>query len=129
MHSVKTIALIAFFLAVIFIAGGYTLDMLVSTAERLDQQIASIERNTRNERWEDASKELQDFLKDWEKIEPGWALLLDHSEVDNIDSTLTRMERYIETRDISSALAEISTLRHFIRHIPEKETFSLKNIL
>ena len=129
MHSAKIVASIVFLLVVIFIAGSYSLRVMVSTAERLDQQISSIEKNTRDKRWEEASRELQVFLRDWESIEPGWALLIDHSEVDNIDSTLARMEKYIESRDMSSALAEIATLRHYIRHIPEKETVALKNIL
>ncbi|MEG6611426.1 DUF4363 family protein [Pseudoclostridium thermosuccinogenes] len=129
MHTLKIISSIALIIAAVFIAGTCAQNSLASTSKHLDSQISAIEKSMKDGMWEDALNKLKALTEDWEKAETSWSMLLDHQEVDNIDSTIARMSQYIENRDISPALAEIETLRLYIRHIPEKEALTLKNIL
>ena len=57
-----------------------------------------------------------------------WAILIDHTEIDNIDMALAKIEQYIKTGEKGLALGELSSLELLIRHIPDKEKLSLENI-
>jgi len=61
-------------------------------------------------------------------MEKAWTVFLDHEEIDNIDTSLVRISKYIETKNTSMAMSEIAVLRQFVKHIPENESLSLKNI-
>jgi hypothetical protein len=79
--------------------------------------------------WGNAKARIASVNSDWKSTSKIWTALIDHIEIDNIDASLSKMEKYISVKDTSMALAEIATLQLFIRHIPEKEAFNLKNIL
>lgn len=128
MHSAKVTAAIIALTAAIIASGLFALFILSSSSKKLDESVLKIEDNTRAGEWKKAEEELKSFKENWGDTRRKWAMLLDHIEIDNIDSTTSRMSEYIKARDTSSALAEIAELRQFIKHIPEKEAFSLKNI-
>lgn len=112
----------------IMCAGIYSISTLKSTASKLEDQIIRVEETAKTENWEAATNILSDTKLDWEKSEKSWAILLDHIEIDNIETSITRVEKFIETKNKSMALAEVATLKQYIKHIPEKESFNLKNI-
>lgn len=128
MHSFKIVSAIALLLIVLVGAGIYTQSTLSSTAQHLESQIAEVERNTIAEDWDKAGNSLERVEKDWGKTEKTWTTLIDHTEIDNIDYTLSKLSKYVETESKSLALAEIAALKKYIQHIPEKESFLLKNI-
>jgi hypothetical protein len=53
---------------------------------------------------------------------------VDHQEIDNIDITLSRLQRFVETCDKASSLSEASALAKYVSHIPEKELPNMRNI-
>ncbi|MFZ5987632.1 MAG: DUF4363 family protein [Bacillota bacterium] len=128
MHTVKVLASLTILLALIIGSSFITNRTLHSTAQRLEDQINKIESSTINGDWNSAQKNLASIEEEWPRVEKTWTVLLDHIEIDNIDTALLRMSKYVETKNSSMALAEIAALRQFIKHIPEKESLSLKNI-
>lgn len=128
MHSFKVITSIIVLLAVIIGASIFSSRILASSSEKLQQQISEIERNTSEGNWEKAEESITSVEKDWEKLEKTWAKLIDHMEIDQIDNTLSRLTKYIETQDKPLALAEAAALKKYIEHIPEKESLQLKNL-
>lgn len=128
MHTIKIIAgLSALFLLLLGVS-IYTSKIITNSSENLEQMVTRVEENARAGDWKKAEEELAKVSKDWEKTERTWAMLLDHIEIDNISTTLRRMERYIETENPSSALAEAAVLKQYLKHIPDKESFRLKNL-
>lgn len=127
-NTVKVITSLVLITALVFGVSIYTKNIIDSTSRNLENQVTVVEDNTRAGNWEKAEAELSNMEKDWSRTKKIWAMLLDHIEVDNIDETLSKMSRYIESRESSLALAEASTLKQFIKHIPEKESFKLENI-
>ncbi len=101
---------------------------LNKSSQLLQQSIDKVEDNTKAGRWEEAKKELASIQENWSTIQKPWTILLDHMEIDNIDTSLSRMEKLLETGNTPLTLAEAATLRQYVKHIPDKEAFNLKNI-
>jgi len=129
MHSTKIIAFIAVLVSFIIGASVYTTRLLDVTAESIEKRIHKLEDYTKTEDWHKANSEFEKIKKEWSKTQKTWTLLLDHFEIDNIDSTLARLKNYIEAQDKVMTLGETATFFQFIKHIPQKEAFNLKNIL
>lgn len=98
------------------------------SAQKIDHQIRKIEANSRSNDWINANKELSNLEKQWEKSSNTWAMLIDHVEIDNIDDSLTRMKEYIKAKNSVLSLGELASLKQYVSHIPQKESFNLINI-
>lgn len=129
MHSAKIITSIIALFAVVLIASFYTTNILSSTSNKLENHISSIESNVKSDNWSKAEQDLSNTQKTWNKTQKSWAILLDHVEIDNIDSTLARLSNYVDTKNKPLILGEIAVLRQYVKHIPDKETPELRNIL
>lgn len=125
----KPLIIIIFLVAVIIIGGCLTLYALDSESQRLDADLSRLEGEIKNQNWDAAEKELEEFHRKWDKTSTLWSMLIDHYEIDNIELALSELVSYVKTRDKNEALAQMSSLRVLIKHIPEKEAFSLKNVL
>ncbi|MCX7923180.1 MAG: DUF4363 family protein [Clostridia bacterium] len=127
-HSFRVISSLVILLALIVGASIYTTSALANSSKNIEDQISQIETDIKANNWENANKKLSEIESNWSRTEQTWAMLLDHIEIDNIDIALSRMSKYIEVKDMNLALAEAATLKKYIGHIPEKESFGLKNI-
>lgn len=125
----KVITSIILLIVIIIAVSLYSMNSLAESSEKLEKYIVNIEKNTKEGNWEKAKKEIESIQKDWEKTEKLWTVLLDHIEIDNIDEAISKMSMYVELENAPLALGEATTLRQYIKHIPEKESFSIKNIL
>ena len=66
----------------------------------------------------------------WDNTKNKWAALIDHEEIDNIEETMHRVEMLIgDPEEKVELLSELNRLRFYLKHIPEREAFSLENVL
>jgi hypothetical protein len=100
-----------------------------NTSKKLDQVIKSVDISLTHKHWDQALKKLQTIKQRWQKTQPIWAMLLNHSEIDSIDQALIRTMKATQSKNYSESQMELGSLQHFIRHIPEREKFNLVNIL
>jgi hypothetical protein len=128
-YSIKVITTVSVLLAVLIFSGIYTTRSLYTNAGIIESQINMVENSVKAGDWAKVKALLEDVEEKWSRTEKSWTMLLDHIEIDYIDIALTRLKSYIEAEDKSLTLGEIATLRQYIRHIPEKESFKLKNLL
>lgn len=126
--TAKNAALAIVLVLLILGAGILVLGALDQSSKRLESHISLMENRMQSGDWKGAKESLQILESDWSKIKGTWAMLIDHIEIDNIDTSLSRAKQYIETQQYSLALAEASVLKQFVRHIPKKEGFNLENI-
>src|SRR3989339_260942 len=96
----------------------YGINSLKKTADNLNNYIIEIENNTVFKNWANASIIIKDLKNNWVKERSTWAILIDHNEIDNIDISIEKISKYIETKNNSLALVEIATLKLYIKHIP-----------
>jgi len=113
----------------ILVSGALAKNSLEKSSEKLENYVARIEAGIENGEWENAQIILSDLQKDWHETKTSWAMLTDHAEIDNIDEALARFPKYLETRQLPLLLAELSVLKRYFRHIPQKESLNLENIL
>lgn len=99
------------------------------TADNLYSSTQSIEKNVQAKHWTEAQKQFSTFQANWDKTSKKWSVLEDHSELDNINTTMAKAKKFMEAKDYPGATSEIAQLKLLIKHIPEKEAVNLKNIL
>jgi len=126
--NTKIIIFIVVLFIIIIFSGTFTINYLKNTAESLELTVNGAIESVTNKQWSYAQKQLEEFNNTWDSTKYYWAMLVDHFEVDNIDDCFTKTRKYVESEDYSSSLAELEALKYYIRHIPEKEGFTLKNI-
>lgn len=109
--------------------GFYTQHALQSTADRMLGGIRQLDAVLAGDDWDRATGVVKAIQEDWERHKKWWAVFIDHQEIDNIDTSLVRTSKYIETRESAQAAAELGVLELMLKHIPEKERVNLQNIL
>lgn len=102
--------------------------ILTESSRRLVNYIERIESSAKSDNWEETEQAIAEIENDWSRTQKVWAMLIDHMEIDNINTTMSRMIRFLKLREKSMALSEASVLRQFIEHIPEKIEFNFENI-
>ncbi len=122
----------------LIISGAITLFLLLSSigsykyiersSGELVARIDTVEKLIYARNWEVAKKELDDTEQNWEKTKDWWSVLINHEEVDKIDISLKRLEKYVETEGLSLSLGELSALKLLFGHIADTEAFTFKNI-
>ena len=102
---------------------------MISEAQRLDEDLSTLEETIKNQNWDTASEKLEDFHSRWDKVRSLWSMLIDHYEIDNIELLLSELVSYVDNKDKNESLSRMSSLKTLIKHIPKKESFNLENIL
>lgn len=121
--------IISLFGLFVFLILGFSIQSyLYDSADFLNQKLAKVEPDLENNNWEPALMKLKSLENAWAKTKPIWAVLINHKEMDLIEETLNKTIKAVFCKSYTDALINLSVLRDFIRHIPEKERFSMVNI-
>jgi hypothetical protein len=122
--------LLAIFFLIVIISGSLSSIYYISRqSDALQEQLVELEKHIDAENWDKARSIYNDFKQRWVKIDHIWSMLIDHNEIDYINTDLGELESYIKTQEKADALAKVSSLQWLVKHIPEKEFPVLKNIL
>lgn len=126
MRTLTTIFSIVFILA-----GGslITHQYIQTTTHALVTQLETIEQSITTRNWKNAQTELDTTHDRWDKNQTWWTILLNHEEIDTIDLSMERLEKYVVTEDNSLALGEISALKLLFDHIADSDQLNIRNIL
>ena len=99
-----------------------------SSAKNLSTKLESVEQLVTAQKWDVAQENLSLTKQNWDGTKTWWSVLLDHQEIDNIDISISRLDKYVETKGLSLSLGEVSTLKMLVEHISDKERLSMKNL-
>lgn len=125
----KQLIIIAISLLIFIVIGISSNNYLLSSAKEISSDIDNMEVYSKQNDWYNTTNELVSLKDIWNKNKKIWAILIDHFEIDDIDSSIAKTSKYIETKNISDTLGESSNLKLLIEHIPETHLLNLKNIL
>jgi len=121
--------IVVFILAVAILCTSiYINESLRSNAKQLNKHIVVLELDVAKQNWTVAKIQFKQVYRIWKKTEKAWTLLIDHTEIDNINISFQKLRIYIDTQDRTMALAEIAVSKKYIQHIPEKEKFKIRNV-
>jgi hypothetical protein len=109
--------------------GIYTIKTVEGEAESLHTLMVELEDNIFNNEWESAKSIAETTQKQWDKYKKVWPMLIDHFEIDNMNTKLAELHAYIISRNKTETLSKIAALKVLIKHIPERESFIIQNIL
>lgn len=116
-------------LTILIVGSGLWMEKyLIISSEELAAHFEHLEQALSIQDWEEAGTVLNNSWDIWHKIKKNWAPLIDHEEIDKMDLSVARVAQYVNSKQHSLALAELSVLKLLIRHIPEKESLNLQNI-
>jgi len=117
-------------LVVLLIGGSLTSYQYIETSTlAISAPLETVEQCISTQEWQVAQKELDTTQQRWDKNKDWWTVLLDHEEIDTIDISLKRLEKYIEAQDVSLSLGEVSALKLLVDHIFDTEKLNFQNIL
>lgn len=117
-------------LVILLLGGSLTASRyLETTAQTMGTEIEAVEQSISAQKWEAAQNELGIAQQNLEKNKTWWTVLLDHQVIDDITMSMTRLDKYIETRNIALSLGEVSALKLQVDNISETEKFNFQNIL
>lgn len=121
--------LFAVLIVLIVIFSGFMIKRYLDTStDKLINQIIELEASINKNEWEKANDIVIKLNDDWEKTENIWTIFTNHHEIDSISITLKNTLEYIKLKDKTDSLASLSSLKHYISHIPEMEKVVIKNI-
>jgi hypothetical protein len=125
----KTWLLGFFGFTLLILLGLFSHHYLQQSSNRLCFQINRIDHSLVKQQWEPAKQRLAALSQQWRRTEPLWAVLIHHQEIDNIENALVRLHKAILSQDYPGSQMSSGELRHFLQHIPQREEFTLVNIL
>lgn len=127
-RTLKVLVFIAVLIIAILGISLYANSLLGRSASKMQDQLLLIESSAAKDDWQEAHKEIVRMQKDWSDTKKTWATLIDHFEIDNIENAMVRLQKYIDTNEKSLTLAEIATLKQYVKHIPSMVSPRLENI-
>jgi hypothetical protein len=128
LHTFKILGSILLVLALIIGSSFFASRTLYSSTQIIEEKILEIETNTYEKDWESAKDNIKTVMESWPKTEKKWSVLLDHSDIDAISTSIFRLSIYLEAKNITLALAETASLKQLLKTIPHREVLSLTNI-
>ena len=123
----KDVIIITIIIALIIISNFLIENYLNKTSQDLVKELEEIKELIKNNN-EEAKKKIDNFEEEWKKINPVWATIVMHQELDNIYQALIKVKSYAENDEITDALQEIETAIFFANHVRDRERVCLKNI-
>ncbi len=125
----KQLAYSLIIVILIITVGTLTIKMLKKESESLHDLFTEIENSIYIDEWEKAKNIVKETQNQWDKYKKIWPMLIDHLEIDNVTVKLSELQAYILNQDKTESLSKLAALKVLMKHIPEKESFIIQNIL
>ncbi|KJS20423.1 MAG: hypothetical protein VR72_14905 [Clostridiaceae bacterium BRH_c20a] len=114
---------------IIFMFSFYSVSVLAQTTEDMTTILEKVEKAVLEHNWELAKLSMDEFEKHWDKKNFVWSLLIEHSEIDNIDISICHIKSYMKLQELTETYVEVKTLFKYLKHIPEIEKLTIQNLL
>ncbi len=125
-----SVPLALFLLIALIVSLGYgSYHLLQKGAADLLLPVERIKESVLREDWESAEKHFRETVNTWQTENKYWPILINHQEMDNIEECLNSLKSHLHYKSSNEAVVELYNLIFYIKHIPEKESLNLKNIL
>jgi hypothetical protein len=128
MHKWSGWLLILAIVVMIITGGILSQRYLDRSADELASQLERVQQAVEQKDWMTSEGGFALLEERWNRVHSNWELFTDHLELDNLELSLIRLQKFIETRDEVNARVEAGEAMDLIRHIPERERLTWRNI-
>lgn len=115
----------------IFIGNGITQKNTKYAAEHTSSQLSSLKEimiSDEENRKEELEEKVDKIHEEWDEKYEKLAYYIEHNELEKIESGLTLVRSYIETEEYTESIGKVDETIYLLRHLEDKNKFSLKNI-
>lgn len=125
----RTLIILLLMMSGLVVGALYMQNYLVTSAEHMSNQLSTLLLAVKAEHWDEAHSQVKLLQTDWQRVRTVWNIFTEHEEIDDMNGTLARLAGYIDENEAPSSLAEGRSALQLLRHIPEKESLTLINLL
>ncbi len=124
----KVWATVVGFLILVIVLMLISTHIILGAADKIESELSGLYENVIKNNYKLANSNYLDIVKKWGEYKKGWAMLIEHQEIDRIDEELTKIKEYLLEQDRTLLLSEISLLKFYIRHVREMILLKIENI-
>ena len=122
--------IIAMCILLVLLAGLIFYHLILHDLSYKDAEDLGIVYNLIEEdRWQESSDAFLSFQEEYQKKEGIMKVLVDHAELDSIESSLIATYEFINAQSKSDALDATARSIFLIRHLEDKNRFNAENVL
>ena len=126
----KTLVISMLGFLIIIILAIFIQKYLEKSSEMLIIEIDKLMEAVEDDKINESVQRREKVQEKWDNTKQKWAALIDHEEIDNIEETMHRIEMLIgDPEEKVELLSELNRLGFYLEHIPEREAFSIENVL
>ncbi|WP_125153392.1 DUF4363 family protein [Clostridium rectalis] len=78
--------------------------------------------------WRQSKNIVSNLTNNWEKFSDKLSIFVNHEELDNINSELSKLTQYINYKNKDESMASLHSIKFFIQHISKLEKINMQNI-
>ncbi|AVP60894.1 DUF4363 domain-containing protein [Clostridium botulinum] len=116
------------FLILIFTLVNYSFK-LNTTCKNFMNQCDELEELVSSESWEKAYGKSLELFNDWQDNHFVISMVINHSEIDNINNELWKLTQYVKCKSEDESLASIHVVKFLLEHIIKMEKINIENIV
>ncbi|KYN76626.1 hypothetical protein A0J52_13190 [Clostridium sporogenes] len=92
-------------------------------------QCDELEELVSSESWEKAYGKSLELFNDWQDNHFVISMVINHSEIDNINNELWKLTQYVKCKSEDESLASIHVVKFLLEHIIKMEKMNIENIV
>lgn len=92
-------------------------------------QCDELEELVSSESWEKAYGKSLELFNDWQDNHFVISMVINHSEIDNINNELWKLTQYVKCKSEDESLASIHVVKFLLKHIIKMEKINIENIV
>ncbi|MFW6237864.1 MAG: DUF4363 family protein [Halanaerobiales bacterium] len=113
---------------VIFSGAIWSNIYIMDTMDNLDTKITTVNKQINRGSWLEAAETMKKLEKEWNKAQEIVPILVDHSELQDLEIALAGLSSRINQQNREEAITEIDIAYRLIKDVKEQEKFALRNI-
>ncbi|OAA93396.1 DUF4363 family protein [Clostridium coskatii] len=106
----------------------FSIQYLNTICSKLESSNIKIEKSIESDSWNEARKNYENFMIQWEKYSPKVSIFSNHNEIDNINGELWKLAQHITYRNGEESLASINVIKNLLHHILKMEQLNIQNL-
>ena len=105
-----------------------TNDFTEATVTIFEQDLKQLRISLENEDELKTVNEINTIKEKWKVKYDKLAFYIEHDELEKVGTEFTKLSSYIDTKEYEEAISELDTVDFILKHIKDKEKFSIQSV-